>query len=536
METEDHATQDYNMELYEEQYFYNMDVSRITNSSANYSNAIQDGCSNCNEGALTNSTQRIGPAIILDVMNGDVLDLEVYAKSAGGSGNSAVGKSTLVNALVNAFVPSGLSSELGTKTQTLFNTNDVYNAMRGGSPVGSNPRAYLSYVIFDQHMEVVTSGHRPVSSTSFHKLSFNNININQKGYIYIWVSNENATNRTVYFDDLVVSHTKGNILQEDHYYPFGMNMHGLSSSASLMKPNMYKYNAGTELTADFNWQMYDTPYRSYDAQLGRFHQIDPLADIQEDFTPYHFGYNDPVYWNDPTGLTPSFSDIVNTLMGYEDGGSWDPINGFQPFTPDEAFWAGFDYNETYDLWHKLEDGLGVSEALSTYFGESQIYLGTVEVVSNEPRWPSWWGDWRKLRDRLGLEPWDSNADGILQKSEADDWWLNGNGVSIQVDNSNINWTGLKIPANKKVGDIFAISTTGAFLRLPFETAATYGGTSFVVINSKTVRVMDQKYHYDLRPNNSFENRIRNWLTKRGKPDGSGTDYMIRYRNPFIRIK
>jgi RHS repeat-associated protein len=81
-----------------------------------------------------------------------------------------------------------------------------------------------------------------------------------------------------------------------------MNMHGLSNSASLAKPNAYKFNGGTELTKDFGWQMYDTPFRSYDAQLGRFHQIDPLADLAPGINPYRFGFNNPISLNDPTGL------------------------------------------------------------------------------------------------------------------------------------------------------------------------------------------------------------------------------------------
>ena len=44
----------------------------------------------------------------------------------------------------------------------------------------------------------------------------------------------------------------------DYYYPFGMTMHGLSSAASMAKANNYMFNAGTELTADFGWEMYDT--------------------------------------------------------------------------------------------------------------------------------------------------------------------------------------------------------------------------------------------------------------------------------------
>ena len=135
----------------------------------------------------------------------------------------------------------------------------------------------------------------------------------------------------------------------------------------------------------------------------------------------------------------------------------------------------------------------------------------------------------------GHQPWDLNGDGKLQKNEADRWWLNGSG-DIWVDNSKINWSGLEIPKNVKVGEIFGIETHQAFIKLPYETAATYGGTSFKVWGNKTVQVLDQKYHYHYRPNNSPKNAIRNILNWAGKPDGNGTDYKIHYYNPFIQIK
>jgi len=132
--------------------------------------------------------------------------------------------------------------------------------------------------------------------------------------------------------------------------------------------------------------------------------------------------------------------------------------------------------------------------------------------------------------------WDINGDGRFQKNEADNWWLNGGGKAVNVNNANIDWTGVKIPKGAAKGSIFAISTTDAFLTLPYETAATYGGTSFKVISTMHVQVLDQSYHYNMRPNNSMENRIRNFLTEQGKPDGTGTDFMIHYYNPIILIK
>ena len=43
-------------------------------------------------------------------------------------------------------------------------------------------------------------------------------------------------------------------------------------------------------------------FRGYDPALGRFMQVDPLADIIPAINPYSFGYNNPVFFSDPLGL------------------------------------------------------------------------------------------------------------------------------------------------------------------------------------------------------------------------------------------
>jgi RHS repeat-associated protein len=106
----------------------------------------------------------------------------------------------------------------------------------------------------------------------------------------------------VFFDDLNITHTKGKVLQEDHYYPFGLNISALSSTAPLSKPNRYKFNGGVEFNTDFSLNWYETTHRGLDVTLGRFMQIDPMADILSSVTPYNFGYNNPIMFNDPSGL------------------------------------------------------------------------------------------------------------------------------------------------------------------------------------------------------------------------------------------
>lgn len=81
-----------------------------------------------------------------------------------------------------------------------------------------------------------------------------------------------------------------------------MNISALSSSVPMSLPNRFKYNAGTEFNGDFSLNWYETPFKGFDAQLGRFMQIDPMADVLSSITPYNYGYNNPIMFNDPTGL------------------------------------------------------------------------------------------------------------------------------------------------------------------------------------------------------------------------------------------
>jgi RHS repeat-associated protein len=124
------------------------------------------------------------------------------------------------------------------------------------------------------------------------------INITKNGYLYVFLSNESPTD--VYFDDLVVKHTTGHLLQEDTYYPYGLGIRSLSSKALNRLENKYLFN-GIEKLTEFDLEIYDARYRNLDPQTGRWWQRDPMTEKYFAQSPYHVSGNNPINHSDPLG-------------------------------------------------------------------------------------------------------------------------------------------------------------------------------------------------------------------------------------------
>jgi RHS repeat-associated protein len=103
----------------------------------------------------------------------------------------------------------------------------------------------------------------------------------------------------------VRSNTAANeILQENHYYTFGMAYEGnwLMNDAGV-RDNAYQYN-GKEINADFGLNWNDYGARWYDPAIGRWNSVDPVAEKMRMWSPYSYAFDNPMKFIDPNGMEP----------------------------------------------------------------------------------------------------------------------------------------------------------------------------------------------------------------------------------------
>jgi len=290
---------------------------------------------------LNAATNRTGLGMLLKVMSGDkinILGKSYYNYNGGGVSNTLFDAS----ALISAFLTVGGSSNIAVihgATTTALNANTSgtvvpLNAFSNTNPVDpyNNVKAGIAFILFDEQFKYAGSGFDPVDASSSGGLKSHvlpPINVPKNGYIYIYCSNE--SNIDVFFDNLEVIDIKGPILEETHYYPFGVTMAGISSNAFGGGENKYKFNKGSELqNKEFSdgsgLELYATNFRSLDPQLGRWWQIDPKASESE--SPYVSMSNNPIRFNDPLGDTiidaqikadKNWSKAYNTFLNSKAG-------------------------------------------------------------------------------------------------------------------------------------------------------------------------------------------------------------------------
>ncbi|BDB55419.1 hypothetical protein GENT5_17240 [Flavobacterium ammoniigenes] len=132
-------------------------------------------------------------------------------------------------------------------------------------------------------------------------------------YSYVFNYTDHLGNvRLSYTKDATTGSLK--ILEENNYYPFGLK-HNSYNVDNFQPEFKYRYNS-KEYQDELGLNQYDYGARNYDPALGRWMNMDPLAEMSRRWSPYNYAYNNPVYFIDPDGmLSQSFIDDLWNKSG-----------------------------------------------------------------------------------------------------------------------------------------------------------------------------------------------------------------------------
>jgi RHS repeat-associated protein len=278
---------------------------------------------------------KIGPSILLKVMSGDKVNVSVsswYRTNHTDPIEQANPLNDLLSALATSVAPvsSGkvLQSDL---LSSGFLTTDLTDFLNDRQMISGRPRAGVHWVLLDEQFRVVADAsswqqvpdelvyQNASSSPQVYRHNIPALDVTRNGYLYIYVGNE-TKHTSVFFDNLNVTHVRGPLIEETHYYPFGLTMAGISSKAlNGNAENNFKYNGKEEQTDEFSdgsgIEYYDYGARMYDMQIGRWHVIDPLAEKMTITSPYSSSFNNPIKYKDEDGQIPIIPWIIKATVG-----------------------------------------------------------------------------------------------------------------------------------------------------------------------------------------------------------------------------
>jgi len=218
--------------------------------------------------------------------------------------------------------------------------------------------------------------------------------------------------------------------------------------------NDYTYN-GKELNEDFGLNLYDYGARWYDAALGRWHNIDILAECFFEISPYGFVANNPLRYMDFMGMT-----IINGHQAEREAAS----NNLETAKKNRA-----EYSESDKKTIKKLDK-SVRKAEGKFNSSDEKFKAIETAISDFKEYnPDAYSQLDNLKDGLGgkvdayirtdgilMDPLGNSIDGITESAPRESVFVRGadedKGTTVYRVSSSSGPNTVIIKINSKVGD------------------------------------------------------------------------------------
>lgn len=260
------------------------------------------------------SDERIGAALLVHAMAGETFNIKgygYYEDEDTTNYNMYPMPEYMLESLTDALTESvgtgeGSSAALSTINNLLTSTNyNLYENMKAAVTDRNYPRLYLNYLVFDENYDLQPQYSHVVQITgganSWHLMEVLGDQVMPiNGFILSYFGMESQMEAAV--DNLHIINHESELLEAQHYYPHGLVIE--DGGQGVTNPlNKYLFQ-GNKLQEELGLFVNDFNFRQYDAQIGRFMAVDPLAEFagQESMNPYQFCFNDPGNYTDKLGL------------------------------------------------------------------------------------------------------------------------------------------------------------------------------------------------------------------------------------------
>ncbi|WP_456442072.1 RHS repeat-associated core domain-containing protein, partial [Psychroserpens sp.] len=186
-----------------------------------------------------------------------------------------------------------------------------------------------------------------------------------KNYDYIYQYKDHLGNIRLSYSDINNNgkiETSSEIIEENNYYPFGLKHKGYNN---VINGTDHPYGfGGMEEQDELGLGWIDITARNYDPALGRWMNLDLMSEAQYSFSPYHYAYNSPIAYSDPTGMIGE-SDTTTVVNGD------DPT---QTFVVDDGY--DFEFVVDSDVFNKIKETGSIK-------GTGAYYRWFFEAVGHE---------------------------------------------------------------------------------------------------------------------------------------------------------